>query len=133
MKRHLVHEGAHQQDAASSGLEQIILCERVGDGVRIESAPFIPYANRDAGGRRVVEGRELDVDSLARVEAVAVFDGVDDRLAYRNADPMKGLVVESRLTPDVIAHDLDEVQHVERAVKVEANGVAAGHQPSTRL
>ena len=59
-----------------------------------------------------------------------MLDCVDDRLTDGHADPMHRLVVESRHPTDVVAHDLDEVEHVECAAEIEANAVPAGHRGS---
>ena len=81
------------------------------------------------GAAAVLERRELDVHALVHVVAVAMLDRVDDRLADRDADPVDRIVVEPGRARDVVAHHLHEVEHVERAVEVETDGVAAGHQP----
>ena len=78
------------------------------------------------GGVVVVERRELDVHALALVVAVAVLDRVDDRLADGDAHPVQRLVVQARHPADVVADDLDEIEHVEGAVEVEADGVCRG-------
>ena len=59
--------------------------------------------------------RELDGDALGDVLAVAVLDGVDDRLAHGHADPMDGVLVEAGDRAQPIAHELNEVQQLERA------------------
>jgi 3-phosphoshikimate 1-carboxyvinyltransferase len=41
---------------------------------------------------------------------------------------MDGLIIKACHPSDVIAHHLDEVEHVERAVEVEADAAAAGHR-----
>ena len=73
------------------------------------------------GGRE----RELDGHELAVVLAVAVLDGVDDRFADGDADPVDRVLVEAGELPDAIAHDLDEVQHVEVTVDLQPDGAAA--------
>ena len=62
----------------------------------IETLALIADENRklrDSSPRRALE---LDEHVFRRVVAVAVFDGVDDRLADRHADPVHGVVVETR-------------------------------------
>ena len=81
-------------------------------------------ASTDAGGVGRVERRELDVHALVLVVAVAVLDGVDDRLADGDADPVQRVVVEPDMPADVIADDLHEVEHLERAAEIETDGVA---------
>ena len=58
--------------------------------------------------------------------AVAVLDGVDHRLAHRDADPVDGVLVQAGQLPDAIADDLHEVHHVEDAVDLQPDGAAAG-------
>jgi hypothetical protein len=62
------------------------------------------------------------------VALVAMLDGVDDRLANRDADPVQRLVVEPGETPEMIARDLHEVEHLVCAVKIEMDAVSVGHQ-----
>ena len=81
------------------------------------------------GGVSVVQRRELDVHALGLVIAVPVLDRIDHRLAHGHADPVDRLVIQARLPADVVAHDLDEIEHVEGAAEVETDGVSAGHLP----
>ena len=92
----------------------------------IEALALIEHADDQLarlGGRRQ---RELDGDQLAVVLAVAVLDGVDDRLAHGDADPVDRVLVQARELPDAIADHLDEIQHVEIAVNLEPDRAAAG-------
>jgi hypothetical protein len=66
---------------------------------------------------------ELDEHVLVRVAAVTVLDGVDHRLADRDAHPMERILVESDTARQVIAHHLDKVQHLERAGELEPDDV----------
>ena len=79
-------------------------------------------SSRGLGDRR--EG-ELDGHELAVVFAVAVLDGVDHRLADGDADPVDRVLVEAGELADAVADDLDEVQHLEVAVDLQADGAAA--------
>ncbi len=90
----------------------------------IEALALIADANRQL--RHLAQRRpELDEHAFARVVAVAVFDGVDDRFANRDADPMHGVFVETDSTGQMVAHDLDEIQHLERAGEFEADKLMA--------
>ena len=71
------------------------------------------------------------VTSLARIFAVAVLDGVDDRLADGDADPVDRVLVEAGQLPDSIAEDLDEVHHVEVARDLQPDGAAASQHAGT--
>ena len=65
---------------------------------------------------------------LAGSFAVAVLDGVDDRLADGHADPVHRVLVEADALGQVIADHLDEVQHVEGAAELETDDVPlVGH------
>ena len=75
--------------------------------------------------------RELDRHELAVVLAVAVLDGVDDRLAHRDADPVDRVLVQAGELTDAVAHDLDEVQHLEVTVDLESDGAAARQHAGT--
>jgi hypothetical protein len=118
---HLVHETANEKDPPAAGLEQVIGFEGIGDRLGIEAFSLIPDTNRQAGhlaGRRPLE---FDKYVLRLVIAVAVPDGIDHRFADRHADPVNRLVIETERPPDVIAHDLDEIHHFERAGEFEPN------------
>ena len=79
-------------------------------------------------------GLELDEHVLGRVVAVAVLDGVDHRLADRDADPVQRVVVEADVARHVVADHLDEIEHLERAGELEPDDVLAvsGHAASCR-
>ena len=59
--------------------------------------------------------------------AVAVLDGVDDRLADGDADPVDRVLVEGGQLTHAIAQDLHEIQHVEEAGDLQPDEAAAGH------
>ncbi len=101
----------------------------IGNIRGIESGPFVANPDRDACRAGVAERRELDVDVLLLVVAIAVLDGVDHRLANRDAHPMQGIVVESGQAPEVIAGHLHEVEHFVRAVKVQTDCFPLRHAP----
>ena len=60
--------------------------------------------------------REFDRDQLGVVLAVAVLDGVDDRLADGDANPVDRILFELRQLADAVADDLDEFDHLVLAV-----------------
>src|SRR5688572_19894742 len=125
-KSHVVHEVAHEKDAASARFEDVLGRQRIGDLFGIEALALVEDPDDQlarSGGRRHVE---LDGDQLAVVLAVAVLDGVDDRFAHRDADPVDRVLVQTRELPDAIAHDLDEIQHFEITVDLKPYGSAAG-------
>ena len=70
---------------------------------------------------------ELDDHALVRIVLVAVLDGVDDRLAHRDADPVQLIFVEARRLADMIGDDLHEIEHVEGAVEFDADRVRWNH------
>ncbi len=70
-------------------------------------------------------GLELDEHVLRRVVPVAVLDGVDHRLADRDADPVQRVVVEADVARHVVADHLHEVEHLERAGELEPDDVLA--------
>ena len=98
--------------------------QRIGDLLGIEALALVEHATTSSPARGRRE-RELDGHELAVVLAVAVLDGVDDRLADRDADPVDGVLVEAGELTEAIAHDLDEVQHLEIAVDLESDRPAA--------
>ena len=69
--------------------------------------------------------RELDGDELVVVLAVAVLDGVDDRFADRDADPMRGVFIERGECRQPVADQLDEIQQLVITGDLQANRPAA--------
>ncbi len=103
--------------------------QRIGHRLGIEAGAFVTDADGDAAGALVVERRELDVHALAarRCALPCLMALMTDS---RTATPTQWtrVVVESGHPSDVVADDLHEVEHVEGAVEVETDSVAAGHQ-----
>ena len=88
---------------------------------RVEAVSFVAHTHGQAGRTLDFERREFDVDALGFVSGVAMLDGVDDRLADGDAQPVHRVVVQADQAADVIAHHLYEIQHLERAAEIEAN------------
>src|SRR6185369_311253 len=84
----VVHEAAHEEDAAAARFENVFRRERIRDVLRLEALALIGHADDELG--RALDGREreLDRDGFAGMLAVAVLDGVDDRFAHRDANPV---------------------------------------------
>ena len=70
---------------------------------------------------------EFDDHLLRFVVLVPVLDGVDDTFPDGNADPMQRLVVETGQAADMIADHLNEIEHVERAAELNADGMRMRH------
>jgi hypothetical protein len=68
------------------------------------------------------------VHALALIMPVPVLDGVDDGLAHGDVDPVPGVFVQACHARNLIADDLHEIEHLERAMEVEADGVAVTHR-----
>jgi hypothetical protein len=67
---------------------------------------------------------ELDDHSLPIVLIVPVLDSVDHRLSNRHAHPVHRIFIEATNSSDVVAEELDEVEHVEVAGKLETDQMA---------
>jgi hypothetical protein len=77
--------------------------------------------------------RKFDGDDLGKVFTIAVFDGIDHRLAHGHANPVDRIIVQASKLPDPVTDDLCEVHHVELAVDLKSDGAAAfQHAESTR-
>src|SRR5439155_6006915 len=129
----VVHEVADQEDAAAARLEEVLGRQRIGDRLRLEAFALIADANHQLRAGRGRRRLEIDEDVLARVVAVAVLDGVDDRLADRNADPVRRILVEADAARDVIAHNLHEVEHLERTGEFEPDDLVTVSRHATLL
>ena len=120
--RDLIHELPHEEDPATVGLQQVLLRPRIGDGGGIEALPLVLDANLQ--GMRV--RRQDERHALVLVPLVAVLDGVDDRLAHRHAQVMRGVLVEARDLRGPGEDGLHHLEHVETAGDVELDGPQAG-------
>ena len=100
--------------------------------VGIEARTLVAHANGDARGSRITQRRELDVDVLLLVVAVAMLDGVDHRLADGDAHPVQSIVIEAGQASEVIAGHLHEVEHFVGAVKLQTDCFPLRHAPRQR-
>jgi hypothetical protein len=132
-QRDIVHEAAHEENAATAGFEQVLGRERIGDHVRIEAFALIEHAHDQLDRRRFGRERELDGHELRGMLAVAVLDGVDDGFTHRDANPMHRILVEAGDLSEAIADHLDDVQHREVALDLQPDSAApCQHAGSTR-
>src|SRR5260221_1371358 len=133
LQPHVVHEAAHEEDAAAAGLEHVLGRERIGDFERLEPLPLVGDLDHELGRRLDRREGELDRDEFAAVLAVAVLDCVDDRFADGDADPVDRVLVEGGHLPHAIAEDLDEIHHVEQARNLQPDQAAAHRHWRARI
>src|SRR3954462_7295462 len=57
---HVVHEAAHEKDAASARLQNVFRREGIGDVPRLEPLPFVLDADDELG--RMLDGIESELD-----------------------------------------------------------------------
>ena len=118
----LIHELPHEEDPAAVGLQQVLLRQRIGDGGGIEPLPLV--LDPDLQGV-LVRGQD-EHDPLGLIPLVAVLDGVDDRLAHRDAQVMRRVVVEAGHRRRPSEDGLHHFEHLETAGDVELDGAQAG-------
>ena len=102
-------------------LQEVFGGQRIGDRLRIEALALVAHANHQLARLAARDRREVDEHVLGRIVAIAVLDGVDDRLADGDTHPVHALVVEAEAAPDVIADHLHEVEHLEGAGEFESD------------
>jgi hypothetical protein len=124
----LVHEGAHQEDAASRGAEQVLFRERVRHFGQLKALPLVENPNNH------FVGIELDghVDFLVPVMLVAVVVGVDDAFANGHADFVHVVIVEACSFGN--AHDdaFGEVDAFEQSLQRDLDALGCGRHPESR-
>ena len=91
---------------------------------RVKTLTLVQHGDHECVGRVMRRKGELHRHAFGGVLAVAVFDRVDDGFAHRHADPMCRVLVEAGQDRQPVAQKLNEVQHFERAERLEANQVA---------
>ena len=85
---HVVHEAAHEEDAAPAGLEEVLGRQRIGDRLRVEPLALVAHADRQFASASRPAARNSTNTCLRRVVPVPVLDRVDHRLANGDADPV---------------------------------------------
>ena len=88
-------KGPHQHDAAAAGFFEVFVLGGVGHVLQAETGALVFDHDADF----VVGDLAGDKDLFARVEAVAVLDGVDQGLFEGQADAEDPAGVESRSPP----------------------------------
>ena len=120
-RRHVVHEVAHQEDAAAARFQHVLGRERIGDALGVETLALV--AHRDD---QLAAGTE-ETNSTCTIFRSSFWLPCLMALMTdsRTATPTQciGVFVESDALAQVIAHHLDEVQHVERAAEFEPDDV----------
>ena len=92
----------------------------------IEALALVAHADRAAPARPPRSAVSNSTKTcFAGVVPVAVLDGVDHRLADRDADPVQRVVVEADVARHVVADHLHEVEHLERAGELEPDDMMA--------
>src|SRR3954468_11078692 len=69
----IVHEAAHEEDAAAAGLEHVLRCEWIGHLLRIESFTLVEHAHDELARIRQWFERELHGHQFSRVFAIPVL------------------------------------------------------------
>src|SRR5690606_21845993 len=125
----IVHEAAHEEDAASARLQDVLGGQGIGDFFGLEPFTLVDDADDELGGSDDGGDRELDHHELAVVFPVPMLDGIDDRLAHGHADPVDGVLVEPGEHREPVAGRLDHVEQFEVAGDFQPDGTAANrHQ-----
>ena len=83
--------------------------------------PWVEHTNGQLRGLGDRVKLKLDDDPFCLIFIVAMFDRVDYRFAHSNADPVHGVIIEVPDFSDVIAQDLNQIEHVEVTGKLQAD------------
>ena len=117
----VVHEAPHEEDAPTTGLEEILGCQWVFHGLGVEAFAVVEHTNGQLRGLGDRVKLKLDDDPFCLIFIIAMFDRVDHRFAHSNADPVHGVIIEVPDFSDVIAQDLNQIKHVEVTGKLQAD------------
>ena len=119
MERQVIHEAPHEENAPPARLEQVFLGKRVDYLAWVKFLPLVYHSNHELSRLK----SEFDNNALLFVLAIAVLDGVDNRLVHPHAHPVRRILVKVPDPAYVVAQDLRDIQHVEVADKSETNDV----------
>ena len=89
--RELIHERAHEENAAAGRLQQVLLRQWIGDVGEVEATALV----EDADDKLVVTTRARQDNFLIALLAVAVTNRVDDAFAHREANLLTVVLAES--------------------------------------
>ena len=109
----LVHKGTHQQQTPAGLAQEILLGQRVGDSIFIETVALIANGNCEAIGI----GFEFQVNFFSRIVLVAMGDGVDHTLADSHRDRVLIVLVEADFASEVNRGLIGQVHAVQRGVQ----------------
>ena len=90
----------------------------------VEARPLIADPDTE---RRTGIGIELDEDPFAGVVLVSGRDGGYDRLPDGHAHPVHRIVIETHVPADMVADDLHQVEHLERAGELQPQRTLPRH------
>ena len=138
--RHVVHELVHQEDAAPGGIHQVLLGNRIGETVGIETVALIGDGDTDA----IVGELEHHVHTRTRLLLVAMNHGVGHRLADRRDHPIDFVSAEADLFDQVLRKRVHRIQELTAAANPELYrtnraavavefGLLLAHLPARRL
>ena len=117
---HVVHEAADEEDAAAAGLQQVFGRQRIGDVLGVEALALVAHADASARRRprptRSSNSTNTCLPASFRLPCLMALM-TDSRIG--DADPVQRVLVEPDVAADVVADDLHEVQHLERAGELE--------------
>src|SRR6266852_4963433 len=105
----LIHESAHEEDAAAGSAQKIFFGEGIGDAPEIKAFAFIENVNDHFVGSEI----EREINFFVGALLIAVMESVDDPFADRHANAVAVVFAETRGFGHAQTHFLGEVDTVD--------------------
>ena len=112
-ERDIVHEVAHEEDAAPARLEHVFGSERIGDASGSNPLPWSVTGRRARRRPTSVRARTRSSRASRRRSRLPCLMALMTAFAHGDADPVDGILVQAGHRAEPVAHKLDEVQQVE--------------------
>jgi len=112
-----IHEGAHQENAASGALQQVFVCQRVRDVFEAEAYSLVAHVNYEFFGSQL----KGDEDFFSALFLASVIVGVDHAFANGHADFEAVVIVEADGARNRRAHFFGETDAIEQRFESDLN------------
>src|SRR6202790_5712410 len=109
----LIHEGAHEENAAAGSAQKIFLGEGIGHATEVEALAFVENVDHHFFGSEI----ESEIDFFVGAFLIAVMKSIDHPFAYGHTDAVAVIFTETRSFGHAQTHFLSEVNALNLRLK----------------